>query len=304
MKIFVIANVLCVWMAGATQARSFERRAIYSAQRVSASDLDEALPKRPFARWFNKTIGPDAGVVWQLTQCGAPITDPGETGQDVPACAEINALLPDGRKVYVAISVGTFKKGMTGKPSFLLAVIEQNDQLYPVRRLSDLPERLRNPEGPSPTVAKNRIADLPAIKMDSAWFISPFRYLGPMFASVPPVAGDLSRAEVLSPADPPPPTQALVQVPESVSLSWAIIKANPDYAATAREMNITETVEVEIIISEIGHVVEATAISGRLALRNAAEQAARKWVFAPAILNGEPVRVKSVLTFVLGPSAK
>jgi hypothetical protein len=291
-------------MAGATQARSFERRAIYSAQRVSASDLDEALPKRPFARWFNKTIGPDAGVVWQLTQCGAPITDPGETGQDVPACAEINALLPDGRKVYVAISVGTFKKGMTGKPSFFLAVIEQNDQLYPVRRLSDLPERLRNPEGPSPTVAKNRIADLPAIKMDSAWFISPFRYLGPMFASVPPVAGDLSRAEDLSPADPPPPTQALVQVPESVSLSWAIIKANPDYAATAREMNITETVEVEIIISEIGHVVEATAISGRLALRNAAEQAARKWVFAPAILNGEPVRVKSVLTFVLGPSAK
>jgi len=295
-------------MAGATQVESFERRAISSAQRVSASDLDEALPKRPFAHWFNKTIGPDAGVVWQMTQCGAPITDPGETGQDLPACAEINALLPDGRKVYVAISVGTFKKGMTGKPSFFLAVIEQNDQLYPVRRLSDLPERLRHPEDPSPTGAKNRIADLPtikpAIKMDSAWFISPFRYLGPTFASVPPVAADLSRAEDLPPAAPPPPTQALVQVPESVSLSWAIIKANPDYPPTAKEMNIRETVEVEIIISETGLVVEATAISGRLALRNAAEEAARKWVFAPAILNGEPVRVKSVLTFSFTPIAK
>src|SRR5215813_11692567 len=231
MKIFVIANVLCIWMAGATQVESFERRAISSAQRVSASDLDEALPKRPFAHWFNKTIGPDAGVVWQMTQCGAPITAPGETGQDLPACAEINALLPDGRKVYVAISVGTFKKGMTGKPSFFLAVIEQNDQLYPVRRLSDLPERLRHPEDPSPTGAKNRIADLPtikpAIKMDSAWFISPFRYLGPKFASVPPVAGDLSHAE--EPPAAPPPTQALVQVPESVSLSWAITKVNPNY---------------------------------------------------------------------------
>jgi hypothetical protein len=31
---------------------------------------------------------------------------------------------------------------------------------------------------------------------------------------------------------------------------------------------------------------------------------ARKWVFKPAILNGEPVRVKSVLTFVFAPSAK
>jgi hypothetical protein len=304
MKIFVIANVLCIWMAGATQVDSFEKQAISSAQKMSASDLDEALPDRPFSGWFNETIGPDAGVVWQLTQCGAPITAPGETGQDLPACAEINALLPDRRKVYVAISVGTFKKGMTGKPSFFLAVIEQNEQLYPLRRLSDLPERLSHPEGPFPTGAKNRIADLPAIKIDSGWFISPFRYLGPMFASVPPMASDLSQAEDLPPAAPPPPTQALVQVPESVSLSWAIIKANPDYPPTAKETNITGTVEVEIIISEIGLVVEATAISGPLALRNAAEEAARKWVFAPWILNGEPVRVKSVLTFVLGPIAK
>jgi len=303
MKIFVITNVLCIWMAGATQVGSFEKQAISSSQKMSASDLDEALPDRPFSGWFNETIGPDAGVVWQLTQCGAPITAPGETGQDLPACAEINALLPDGRKVYVAISVGTFKKGMTGKPSFFLAVIEQNDQLYPVRRLSDLPERLRDPEGTSPTGAKNRIADLPAIKMDSAWFISPFRYLGPMFASVPPVAGDLSQAEEPQ-AAPPPPIQALAQVPESLSLSRAITKVNPNYPPTAKQTNVTEIVEVEIIISEIGLVVEATAISGRLALRNAAEEAARKWVFAPTILNGEPVRVKSFLTFVLDPNAK
>jgi len=302
MKIFVITNVLCIWMAGATQVDPFEKQAISSAQKMPASDLDEALPDRPFSGWFNETIGPDAGVVWQLTQCGEPITAPGETGQDLPACAEINALLPDGRKVFVAISVGTFKKGMTGKPSFFLAVIEQNEKLYPVRRLSDLPERLRHPEGPFPTGAKNRIADLPAIKMDSGWFISPFRYLGPMFASVPPVAVDLSQAD--EPQAPPPPTQALVKVPESVSLSWAVTKVIPNYPPTDKEMNITGTVEVEIIISETGLVVEATAISGRLALRNAAEEAARKWVFAPAILNGEPVKVKSVLTFVLGPSAK
>src|SRR5262245_26780640 len=268
MKLFVSVNVVCVWMAGATQVESFEKLAISSAQKISASDLDEALPDRLFSGWFNETIGPDAGVVWQLTECGAQITAPGKTGQDLPACAEINALLPDGRRVFVAISVGTFKKGMTGKPSFFLAVIEQNDQLYPVRRLSDLPERLRDPEGPFPTGGKNRIADLPALnpalkpalKMDSAWFISPFRYLGPKVSSVPPVAGDLSQAEDLPPAaPPPPPTQALVQVPESVSLSWAVIKAKPDYPPTAGELNVTEIVEVEIIISEIGLVVGATA---------------------------------------------
>jgi len=302
MKIYVIANVLCIWMAGATQVGSFEKQAISSAQKISASDLDEALPDRPFAGWFNETIGPDAGVVWQLTECGEQITAPGETGQDKPACAEITAYLPDRRKVYVAISVGTFKKGLTGKPTFFLAVIEQNEQFYAVRRLSGLPEMLRAPAGPSSIGAKNRITDLPAIKMDSTWFISPFRYLGPKFASAQPTAGDLSQAEE---PPPPPSTQALVQVPESLSRSLAITKVNPSYPPTAKKkMKATGIIEVEIIISETGLVVEATAISGRLALRDAAEEAARKWVFEPAILNGAPVRVKSVLSFVFDPNAK
>src|SRR5262249_60344056 len=63
MKIFVIANVLCIWMAGATQVESFERRAISSAQRGAASDLDEALPKRPFLHVFHRNNGAGAGVV-------------------------------------------------------------------------------------------------------------------------------------------------------------------------------------------------------------------------------------------------
>jgi TonB family protein len=304
MKIFVIANVLCIWMAGATQAESFERRAISSAQRVSASDLDKALPTRPFARWFNKTIGPDAGVVWQMTQCGEPITASGETGQDLPACAEITARLQDGRNVYVAISVGTFKKGLTGKPSFFLAVIEQKKRLYLVRRLSNLPGMLRAPDDPSASAAKNRAADLPAIKMDSAYIIAPFHYLKPPYLSFPPVTGDLSQAK--EPPSPPPlrSTQALEQVPESVALSRAITKVKPDYPPAAKQMNATGIVEVEITISVVGLVVDATAISGHIALRGAAVEAARKWVFEPTILNGEPIRVKSVLTFVFVPIAK
>jgi len=68
-------------------------------------------------------------------------------------------------------------------------------------------------------------------------------------------------------------------------------------------MNATGTVEVEITISEAGLVIEAKAISGHLALRSAAVDAARKWVFKPPMLNGKPIKVKSVLTFVFVPSA-
>jgi TonB family protein len=277
---------------------------------MSASDLDEWLPDRPFASWFSEIIGPKAGVIWQLTECGERIAAPGEAGQDLPACAEVNATLPDGRKVFVVISVGTFKKGLTGRPSFFRAVIEQNERFYQVRRLSELPQRLRDPEGPSTTVAKKRITDLPAIKMDSALVLTPVLYLGPMLASVPPVTDDLGLVEEEPSAPPPPPpppstslTQDFEQVPESDLQSRAITEVKPEYPPTAKKMKATGTVEVEITISEVGLVIEAKAISGHLALRSAAVEAARKWVFKPPMLNGKPIRVKSVLTFVFVPSA-
>jgi TonB family protein len=310
MKLFVIANVLCIWMAGAPQIEIFEKlevfekQAISSAQKISASDLDEALPNRPFARWFRKVVGRRAGVVWQLTECGEKIGAPGEPGQDLPACAEIIARLRDGRNLFIAISVGTFKKGLTGKPTFFCAFIEQNEELYRVRRLSDLPGTLRALAVPTATGAKNQIVDLPAVKMYSALIKAPFRYLEPPSSSVSPVAGGLSQEEESPPTPPPPSTQILEQVPESVSLSRAITKINPAYPSAAKKMKAKGTVQVEVAISKVGLVVYAKAISGHLALRDAAEMAARNWVFEPATLNGEPISVKSVLTFVFAPSAK
>src|SRR5262245_60118700 len=306
--LLLVSLSLALWLCGsvAGQTGSFEKQAISSAQEMSASDLDAWLPERPFAVWFREIIGPKAGVVWQLTECGERIAASGEEGPDLPACAEVNASLPGGRKVFVVISVGTFKKGLTGKPSFFRAVIEQNERLYQVRRLSELPQRLRSPEGPSTTVAKKRIINLPAIKMDSALVLTPVLYLGPMFASVPPVTDDPGLVEEESSAPPPPLStsskQDFEQVPESEMQSRAITEVKPEYPPTAKKMKATGTVEVEITISEVGLVIEAKAISGHLALRSAAVEAARKWVFKPPMLNGKPIRVKSVLTFVFVPS--
>src|SRR5215813_1472167 len=168
-------------VAGSIQIESFEKQALSSVQRMSASDLDAKLAGRPFALWLSQIIGPKAGVVWQLAECGEQIVSPEEPGRDLRACAEINASLPDGRRVFVAISVGTFKKGLNGKPAFFGAAIEQNSQLYPVRRLSDLPGMLRPPrilyDGlPNKRIATNtsdRIVDPPVIKANPAPIVSP-----------------------------------------------------------------------------------------------------------------------------------
>jgi protein TonB len=274
---------------------------------MPASALDAELPSRSFASWFEQVTGPKSGVVWQLTECGEPIVATDKTGQDLLACAEVNANLPDGRKVFVVIIVGTFKKGLTGKPELFRAIIERNEQFYQASRLSDLPEMLRAPDRVSDglpnklpaTKTKNRIVNLPAINVGPVQIVTLSRYPSSAPSNVP---------DAQSQVETQPPAPALPQEPEKVSegvlQGRAITRVNPDYPPNARKMNATGTVEVEVTISEKGLVVEAMAISGHFALRSAAVEAARKWVFNPAIFSGAPVKIKGVLTFTFGPGAK
>ena len=308
LKLFAITNVLCVWMAGAPQVDSFEKQALSLVRAMPASALDAELPGRSFASWFEEVTGPKAGLIWQLTECGEQVVAPDKTGQDLPACAEVNANLPDGRKVFVRISIGTFKKGLTGKPVLFLAVIEQNDHFYQASRLSDLPVMLRAPAGVSDglpnkrsaTKTKNRIVKLPSINVGPVRMVTLSHYPSSPSSNVPGAQGEVETP----PAPPPPLPQDLENVSEGVLQSSAITRVNPVYPPSARKMNATGTVEVEVTISEKGLVVEATAISGHFALRSAAVEAARKWVFKPAIFSGAPVKIKGVLTFTFAPSAK
>ena len=63
-------------------------------------------------------------------------------------------------------------------------------------------------------------------------------------------------------------------------------------------------VEVRMVISETGQVIEATAISGHPALRSAAVEAAREWVYKPTTLNGVPIKVETVLTFTFASGSQ
>jgi len=305
LKLFAITNALCVLMVGAPQVDSLEKQALSLVRAMPASALDAELPGRPFASWFEQLTGPKAGVIWQLTECGEQIVAPDQTGQDPPACAEVNASLPDGRKVFVRISVGTFNKGLTGKPVLFLAVIEQNNQFYQAGRLSDLPEMLRAPDSVSDglpnkrpaTKTKNRKVKLPAINVVPVRIVTLSHYPSPPSSNVPGVQDQVE-------TPPPPLPQELEKVSESMLQSRAINRVNPVYPSNVRKLNAAGTVQVEVTISEIGLVVEARAISGHLALRSAAVEAARKWVFKPAIINDAPVKIKGVLTFTFVPDAK
>src|SRR5262245_6165490 len=285
----------CVWMSVSVQLESFEKRVMSMVQQLPASNLDQKLPNRPFVAWFNETIGQESGVVWQLAECGAPVNFPGSAGQDVPACAEATVILPNGDRMIVAISVGTFKKGMVGEPAFLRAVVESGENLYQVRRLRDLPEMLREPKKiprPLPDVQP----DLPQVK------------LLPLASnlSLPALSFNSAPNTVIEDETPPPaPTTSKQSRNGSAVMVEGIVitRVKPVYPMSARTMNAYGKVDVRVVISETGRVVEATPISGHPALRNAAVDAARQWVYKPATRNGVPVKMESVLTFTFAPGA-
>jgi TonB family protein len=308
LKLFAITNVLCVLMVGAPQIDSFEKQALSLAQATPASDLDAKLPERSFAGWLEQVLsskagGAKAGMIWQLTECGKRGASPDEAAGALPACAEIIALLPDKRRVFIKISVGTFKDGLIGKPAFFSAAIEHNDELYLVRQLYDLPGMLRaqervsdNPVNKRPaTKTKNQIPNLPPINAGQTPIITLSNY---------PLSPSTNFPGPTGLEQPPPLPQELEEVSESVLQSRVINRANPVYSANARKLNATGTVKVEVTISEVGIVIDARAISGHLALRSAAVEAARKWVFKPAIFKDTPVKMKGTLTFTFGPGAQ
>src|SRR5262249_20105650 len=127
------------------------------------------------------------------------------------------------------------------------------------------------------------------------------RRLPPPSHTAPPLSHEFIQPPPPAAPTPPPSPQEPEKVSESDLQSRVITRVKPFYPPSAKKMKATGPVEVEITISEEGLVIEAKAISGHIALRSAAVEAARKWVFKPAILNGVQVRMKSVLTFIFAP---
>jgi TonB family protein len=288
--------------------------AITDTQRTLASDLDAQLPKLSFGDWFAKVVGPEAGVIWQLGECGERGEESLKATGDIPACVEANAMLPDGRRVILLTTVGTFKKGVTGPPSFRFGVIDQRGELYLVRRLRDLQKQLLSPKGLAnrpalklPEVSTPQVnlsANNKYVDLAPAWGRDAF---GQAIEDPPPAprrpGPPLSRATSDAEnqdafEDPGRPAGGEVKLLGDVAWGDVIKKSQPRYPAQAKRVNAAGPVNVQITISETGRVIQAKATSGHPLLREAAVEAARQWLFKPAILDGHPVKTETVLVFV------
>jgi TonB family protein len=296
MNEFTIAILLVALLGATAQDSTLEEKAVIRVQQTPASRYDPTLPSRPFGNWFNQVVGPQSGVSWRLGECVDQNGTASGWEQGIPACVEATAILPDDRKIMAQIHVGSFKQGLSATTRFHFAVIENDSQFLSVRKLSDLPQLLKVPlnEIRPNEEKRSKAAALPQILLNGA----PQLY----YAKAPAIIASMEMASLKTEDEPPPPKPAPpIRISKGVSTGEAITRVQPVYPQIARQVNASGEVQVTITINESGRVIEAKAIKGHQLLRGAAEEAARRWVFRPTLLDGKPVKQSGTLTFVFTP---
>lgn len=105
--------------------------------------------------------------------------------------------------------------------------------------------------------------------------------------------------------DAPPPRATPKPVPKMVSGGVLNGKATslpkPAYPPAARAVHAAGACSVQVVISETGSVISASAVSCHPLLKAAAEGAARGAHFSPTLLSGQPVKVSGVITYNFVP---
>jgi TonB family protein len=91
--------------------------------------------------------------------------------------------------------------------------------------------------------------------------------------------------------------QEKIDFSDGILEGYASEEIKPPYPLHLKGSRVSGTVQIQILISEEGKVIDAIPISGPPLLHEAALEAARQWVFTPTEVSRVPVKVQDILTF-------
>ena len=81
----------------------------------------------------------------------------------------------------------------------------------------------------------------------------------------------------------------------------ALRLVKPEYPPAARAVRASGAVSIAVVVDERGKVFSADAVSGHPLLRSSAVRAACSSKFSPTTLEGNPIRIAGVITYVFAP---
>lgn len=106
----------------------------------------------------------------------------------------------------------------------------------------------------------------------------------------------LTRLHQKTPPVSPPSRQ--VNVSAGLAAGMLRQKTVPVYPPIARAARVSGTVVLDATISTSGNIEELRVISGPALLQQAALDAVQTWQYAPYLVNGEPVKVKTTINVI------
>jgi protein TonB len=183
------------------------------------------------------------------------------------------------------------------------AIIEAESPLEPVNRPVNRTEPPSRPDAsaPLPEARRNTLA-IGKLKAPAPRTLPST----PLAAEAPPMvvgaAVDLGIAGTESPllagagADLAPPPGSRLAIGGQLQPPRLLSSAPPIYPANARRQRVQGEVVLDALLDETGKVAKMTVISGPVALQSAAQDAVRKWKYAPARLNGAPISVHTTVS--------
>ncbi len=147
-SLFVTVIVIFSFLSLKAQTDKRDAAVIAYAKRSSVSRLDSKLPPKRFGDWFQQIVGRTTKINWEVNDCGEQSGNPAvDKGRDFSMCVEAIAEKPNGIKILVSLSIGTFKRGIiAGKPDIRDVSVGKDDKWYEVRYLRDLPSKLKEIE--------------------------------------------------------------------------------------------------------------------------------------------------------------
>ena len=130
-----------------TAVQTRDAEAIEAAKKTNVHQIEPSLPDKAFSVWLQELVGPQVDIKWEVNDCGEQTGNPQlDRGRDFPMCAQAQVTLAGKRKLFVLLSVGTFKTGVRAGPAsfFYAVVVEPNGSMNWIKNLSQVSQTIKS----------------------------------------------------------------------------------------------------------------------------------------------------------------
>ena len=136
----LLVTVCATTLACAAPAVKADDDFVRGAKSLTARDFDTTLPDQPIEAWLRAQLPAGYDAVWgeEITDCGEGTGSASDAKRDMPLCAEVEIKRGTTKVGYLALMVGTAKRGLVKEGALYFGELERAGTKYRLQRLSDL----------------------------------------------------------------------------------------------------------------------------------------------------------------------